>query len=291
MRIVMQGLLTKGFRGRVIAPLFYIALISLVFISVGITSVDAQKKKPLKKKTVRVPKIARVDLRICIPPATDFISVLQIDQNGKVTLTTQTSSGSHSLFDARLSGNENEILAALFNKTAVTVKADPSLRFDLVVKILKGLRQALNRCFNVEASTNTADPYVYIYPEPRSDTNLPVYPNPLLLVVRLDKDSRLTLNNEDEGTLKDTSKLKDHLTQIFRAREENGVFREGTYRVEKTVRVAAADTASFGDLVKIVDAIKEVGASPVGLQIDEMEDAVEILLDIEMPTTQVPKPQ
>ena len=209
---------------------------------------------------------------ICVPPRSEYISVLQIDSNAKATLTVQTNQGSKILFDADLSSSPNDVLTAVFNKPTVTVRADPSLRFDLVVKILKGARQALNSCFNVEASTRIEDPYVYIYPEPREKTNLPLYPNPLLLVVHLDKNSVITLNNEKKGSLNDTTTLRNALKQVFKEREDNGVLRAGTNIVEKTVRVNAGPSAKFGDVIKIVDALKEAGASPVGLQIDDTHD-------------------
>ena len=215
---------------------------------------------------------------------------MHIDSNAKATLTTQTNKGSKFLFDANLLSSANNVLTAVFNKPTVTVKADPSLKFDLVVKILKGARQSLDRCLNVEASTNSEDPYVYIYPEPREETNSPVYPNPLLLVVHLDKNADITLNNEKQGSLNDTSALRNRLKQVFKEREDNGVFRPGTYEVEKTVIVKADGTARFGDVVKIVDALKEAGASPVGLQIDDMDNAVDTRLELINPLILKPNP-
>lgn len=106
----------------------------------------AQKRKPTKR-SVSVKELSD----ICVPPRSEYLSVLQIDSNAKATLTVQTNQGSKVLFDANLSPSPNDVLTAVFSKSTVTVRADPSLRFDLVVKILKGARQALNTCFNVEA--------------------------------------------------------------------------------------------------------------------------------------------
>ncbi len=256
--------------------------------STWVSDVSAQKKKPVKKKPAVATSIVSADPGICIPPDTNYVSVLQIDNNGKATLTTQSTDGSKFLFDANQLSSANDVLTAALKPT-VTVKADPSLKFDLVVKILKGTRQALDRCFNVEASTRVDDPYVYIYPEPKEGNDLPVYPNPLLLVVHLDKNAVLTLNNEKHGSLNDISPLRNRLKEIFKEREDNGVFREGTNLVEKEVRVMAAGSAKFGDVIKIVDALKEAGASPVGLQIDEAQNMVEMRL--ETLETALPKPK
>ena len=41
-------------------------------------------------------------------------------------------------------------------------------------------------------------------------------------------------------------------------------------RIEKTVFVKAPRAAKYGDVVKVIDAIKGSGASPVGLQVDDL---------------------
>ena len=65
-----------------------------------------------------------------------------------------------------------------------------------------------------------------------------IIPNPLLLVVSVnDEVGALLLNNEPFGTLSDTGPLSKKLMEVFKAREENGVFREGTKEVEKSVTI------------------------------------------------------
>ena len=41
-------------------------------------------------------------------------------------------------------------------------------------------------------------------------------------------------------------------------------------RIEKTVFVKAPRALKYGDVVKVIDAIKGAGASPVGLQVDDL---------------------
>jgi len=41
-------------------------------------------------------------------------------------------------------------------------------------------------------------------------------------------------------------------------------------RIEKTVFVKAPRTMKYGDVVKVIDAIKGAGANPVGLQVDDL---------------------
>ena len=97
-------------------------------------------------------------------------------------------------------------------------------------------------------------------------------PNPLTLVVSVNKgDKKVTLNKEPAGDISDMSSLTTQLTQIFKDRENNGVFREGTNEVEKTVFIKSPRTVRYGEVVNVIDAVKQAGAQPIGLQIDDLE--------------------
>lgn len=107
--------------------------------------------------------------------------------------------------------------------------------------------------------------------EPKKEDQTIAKPNPLTLVVTINNATKkVTLNNEDAGNVDDASLLTTKLTQIFKDRENNSVFREGTNEVEKTVFIKAPKAINYGSVVKIIDAAKIAGAEPVGLQIDEL---------------------
>lgn len=109
--------------------------------------------------------------------------------------------------------------------------------------------------------------------EPKDQPQANVKPNPLTLVVSINKDTMaVTLNNEPFGDVTDTEKLSDKLKEIFKQREDNGVLREGTNEVEKTLFIKSPKTVRYGDVVKVIDASKAAGASPIGLQIDDLTD-------------------
>ncbi len=98
-------------------------------------------------------------------------------------------------------------------------------------------------------------------------------PNPLTLVVAINKDNRvITLNNEPAGSVDGASALTGTLGEIFMARENNGVFREGTNEVEKTIFIKSPTSVRYGDVVKVIDAAKMAGAQPIGLQIDDLTE-------------------
>lgn len=110
--------------------------------------------------------------------------------------------------------------------------------------------------------------------EPKPDANQVVAkPNPLTLVVAINKaDRNITLNNEAMGNVTNPAELTNRLTAIFKERESQGVFREGTNEVEKTLFIKSPRSLKYGDVVKVIDAVKQSGAQPIGLQIDDLTD-------------------
>lgn len=104
-------------------------------------------------------------------------------------------------------------------------------------------------------------------------------PNPLTLVVSITPDLQIKLNQEVMGSVNDTSALAAKLQQTFSQRREQHAYKVGMetatnipedQRVEKTVFVKAPRALHYGDVVKVIDAIKGAGASPVGLQVDDL---------------------
>ncbi len=109
--------------------------------------------------------------------------------------------------------------------------------------------------------------------EPKDVVQQQAKPNPLTLVIAINRDTKaITLNNEPYGDVTDPEKLQDKLRAVFAEREKNGVIREGTNEVEKTIFIKAPKSVRYGDVVKVIDAAKSVGASPIGLQIDDLSE-------------------
>jgi len=98
-------------------------------------------------------------------------------------------------------------------------------------------------------------------------------PNPLTLVVAVNKgDMSIALNNAPAGNTTDAASLTTQLAEIFKTRENNGVFRDGTNEVEKTVFIKSPRSIRYGDVVRVIDAVKQAGAQPIGLQIDDLTE-------------------
>jgi len=109
--------------------------------------------------------------------------------------------------------------------------------------------------------------------EPKDQPQLIAKPNPLTLVVGINRDTKaITLNNEPYGDVSDPQKLEDKLKEIFTERDRNGVIREGTNEVEKTIFINSPKSVKYGEVVRVIDAAKSAGASPIGLQVDDLSE-------------------
>ncbi len=106
-------------------------------------------------------------------------------------------------------------------------------------------------------------------PDPNQDLSQ-VKPNPLTLVVTISNDLKLKLNQDEMGSVNDTAPISTRLSGLFEQRKRERAFRPGTEDVEKTVFVKAPRSLKYGEVVKVIDAIKGAGANPVGLQVDDL---------------------
>lgn len=104
-------------------------------------------------------------------------------------------------------------------------------------------------------------------------------PNPLTLVVSISTDLQIKLNQDSMGSVNDTAQLAQRLQQTFQQRREQHAYKVGMetatnipedQRIEKTVFVKAPRSLPYGNVVKVIDAIKGAGANPVGLQVDDL---------------------
>jgi biopolymer transport protein ExbD len=125
----------------------------------------------------------------------------------------------------------------------------------------------------------------------RFKTLIPEPPRPLpgptpegdirLLVVTIKQDGMLELNREGGmGSVNDTGKLSAKLSEVFRLRLQNHVYRNDLrdridlpeeQRIQRTVFIKAPRSIAYGEVAKVIDGIRGAGAEPVGLQIDELD--------------------
>jgi biopolymer transport protein ExbD len=91
---------------------------------------------------------------------------------------------------------------------------------------------------------------------PQEQQDLP--PDPLSLVVTIPKNGGYQLNTRDTPTLEELSK-ELHLALDGRPSDRKAVF------------VKAPETLIYGEVVKVIDVIKEAGGAPIGLQLEGLD--------------------
>jgi len=114
--------------------------------------------------------------------------------------------------------------------------------------------------------------------QPNQDDH--VDPNINTLVVTIKSDRTLMLNRtSDMGSVYDTSRLSATLADLFQQRRQNHDYKyelrdradlPEDARIEKTVFIKAPRSLPYADVVRVLDGIKGAGASPIGLQIDDL---------------------
>lgn len=132
--------------------------------------------------------------------------------------------------------------------------------------------------FMVITPTKPTDFKAKIPSEPNAANRADAPPD--TLVVALDADSTLRLNNEKNlGTIQEPAPLIERLAAVFAERAKNRAYWEGAEfradlteaeKIQKTVFIKAPRAADYGSVVKIIDAVKVAGASPISLQIDDL---------------------
>jgi biopolymer transport protein ExbD len=114
----------------------------------------------------------------------------------------------------------------------------------------------------------------------KPNRDLPLVAHIDTLVVTINPDLSLKLNGlTDMGSVNDTTKISATLSDLFQKRLQNHVYRDElrdradlpeAMRIEKTVFIKAPRSLPYADVVRVLDSLKGAGASPIGLQIDDL---------------------
>lgn len=115
----------------------------------------------------------------------------------------------------------------------------------------------------------------------KPDRSIKLPPWDGMLVVTIKQDRTLMLNGlGDMGSVQDTGRLSETLTRLFEQRRENHFYRQDMVaradvpeelRIETTVFIKAPRSIAYGEVARVVDGVKGTGASPLGLQIDDLD--------------------
>lgn len=137
------------------------------------------------------------------------------------------------------------------------IRPDKGAKIGDVLAAINAIRMSPKANMRIEVDSDLT-----VFIPKKVDPNVVPKPNPLTLVVNVDETSNISLNGEKESSFPDTSKLEQHLKQIFKDREKNGFN-------ETTVTVKLSKSMTFANLVDFVRAIKRGGSQNIGLEVDE----------------------
>ena len=123
-----------------------------------------------------------------------------------------------------------------------------------------------------------------LVPEKSDELSSAAKMSPRTLSVAIAKDLKVTLTRGQtqiaEGSVNDPGPVAAALAQEFKQRKESNDWKLGfesrpelsaDERIEKTVFLKAPQSFNYGEVVKVIDAVKGAGANPVGLQTELLE--------------------
>jgi biopolymer transport protein ExbD len=121
----------------------------------------------------------------------------------------------------------------------------------------------------------------YVPEPPPKDDN--IHMSPRTLVVSVEGEGVLKLIRGDttvaEASVGEPGEVASRLAREWRERIASGTWKEGfelradlspDSRIERTVFVRAPASLRYGEVARVIDAVKGAGAEPVGLQTDEL---------------------
>lgn len=182
------------------------------------------------------------------------------------------------------------------NKT-VYIAAGADLTYGNLVEVLNLIRAQDVGSFGLIVNrTETDDPGVLLVEvpmtrDPYQDVSM-LKPNPLTLVTQVALDLQLRLNSDagpqrgeacfssaPNGFGSDPANLERFLKCFFKRRTRLRIYKPGMetrtdipleQRIEKIVFVKAPRSIKYGDVVRVINALRGAGANPIGLQIDDL---------------------
>ena len=111
--------------------------------------------------------------------------------------------------------------------------------------------------------------------EPKNTDDAKIDPDTLIVFIH--PDLTLNLNKEPHaGTVDDPAPIIDRLKDIFALRRQNEDISRRDITgpdgdpTERTVFIKAPRDMDYGKVVKVIDALKQSGAFPISLQIDNL---------------------
>jgi biopolymer transport protein ExbD len=157
---------------------------------------------------------------------------------------------------------------------SVTTQAKPSINVTPLIDVLL----VMLIIFMIAAPLKPQRFLTKIPSKPEPDDRVEANINTLVVTIRSDRSLMLN-HTADLGSVYDPAKLVTTLVDLFQQRKQNHDYKyelrdridlPEDVRIEKTVFIKAPRSLPYADVVRVLDSLKGAGASPIGLQIDDL---------------------
>ncbi|MEP6945206.1 MAG: hypothetical protein ABJA02_04760 [Acidobacteriota bacterium] len=262
-------------------------IVSIIFLSLS-SSEWAQGSAGSKPKTLAQKAILTPTDDDAVPSVKDVVININFDNAQSATVEINSSNESGKLNGSLLSQVLQGLSKPLAEKssTSKSVQLEPvfvfkpglSLRLADIMAAINAVRSSTVNNIIVDLGLGSK-----LFIRRKTKVSEPVKPNPLFLLTRVNSDNEITLNGGPEGNMTDLNKLRDQLSDIFRARVDNGVFRVGSNTVDTTVNLLVPTSTEFAEIKKLVSAVSSAGADRVFLVFERPNnDRKQLITNIEM---------
>lgn len=199
----------------------------------------------------------------------------------------------------RLGGEIKDLLKRRDGNTIVYIAASHGVEYEKVVEVLNIIREQRVDQFGLIVDRGSASEIlrgVFLIEVPTirdpAEDLARLKPNPLMLMVSVSSELELNLNRNpgprpgdlcfDEvpnGMGSEPDKLRKWLKCLFDHRTTQHAYKVGMetrtdltaeQRTEKTVFINASRSIKYGDVLRVVDALKGAGTNPIGLKLDDL---------------------
>lgn len=83
--------------------------------------------------------------------------------------------------------------------------------------------------------------------------------------IKLGADGKIRLNDSEKGNIEDTEMLGSLLKEMLQQRTANPAS-------DRSITIRAVKSGRYGDVVRLIDAVKGAGAGPIIIAIDDLFD-------------------
>ena len=202
------------------------------------------------------------------PLISDFAFVADLAANGQAKITLQayehtdniTAAEFDTIYKSFINGGVYENSKLVRNvDPVIIIRPGKGILYGDLVNFAGPLRTFGPNTIKVAVGDNE---YVVV-PAAIKEDNLEVKPNPLTLIVNVNGKLNIDLNREPYGNISFLEPVSARLRQVFREREDNGVFRPDTNFIEKTVGIRLPANLAFEHVIKLVTAIRNAGSDQI----------------------------